>query len=460
MGLIAESFASLARVLPERKIAVGASIPTWQQGTPQYQKESYFRYALEGYSRNEIVFACIEELATSAAEPMMKALDAEGEPIKSHPILDLLDRPNPFLDRFQFWATVIMHLSISGNAYIEKVRSAAGQVVELWLLRPDRMFVIPDERRYIGGYEYRIAEQVKQIDANDIVHLRYRNPLDDFYGLPPLAVAAQRVDTDNWMRSFTGSFFRNAGVPSGMLTFTGQSNETKRQLIQDRFRNSTGGPGGWHSLLVLDNTEATYTAMGLPLGERGLVLPELDEISETRIAMVFGVPQELIGARLSMRGQRSAAHEARAGFWDETLIPLYMMLAEPLNTALVTEFSGVDRVEFDLSTVRALQEDEDAKSTRVLAQLGAGAISVQEARVDLGREPDFEAGAILILPDNLSPLPVEQLTAPPPPDPAALGAAGALPPGTQNGHANGAANGGAQMTPSDLAALQELAAGR
>lgn len=460
MGLIADSFASLGALLPERKIAVGATVPTWQQSTPQYQKESYFRYAREGYSSNEIVFACIEELATSAAEPRMKALNESGEDIESHPILDLLDRPNPFLDRFQFWATVIMHLSISGNAYIEKVRAASGQVVELWLLRPDRMFVIPDERRYIGGYQYRIAEYQKDVSADDVIHLRYRNPLDDYYGLPPLAVAAPRVDNDNFMRSFTGSFFRNAGVPSGMLTFTGQSNETKRQLIQDRFRNSTGGPGGWHSLLVLDNTEATYTAMGLPLGERGLVLPELDEISETRIAMAFGVPQELIGARLSMRGQRSAAREARAGFWDETLIPLYQMLSEPLNTALVPEFSGVDRVEFDLSTVKALQEDEDAKSTRVLAQLTAGAISVQEARVDLGREADFEAGAILILPDNLSPLPVDQLAAPPPPAPALQPAGAAGGASGSNGHANGAANGGAQMTPADLAALQELAAGR
>lgn len=452
MGLIADTFGALARVIPESKTAIGATVPTWQQGTPQYQKESYYRYALEGYSRNEIVFACIEELATSAAEPRMQALDAKREPIESHPILDLLDRPNPFLDRFQFWATVIMHLSISGNAYIEKVRSAAGQVKELWLLRPDRMFIIPDERRFVGGYEYRIAEQVKRLDADDVIHIRTRNPLDDYYGLPPLAVAAGRVDTDNAMRAFTGAFFRNAGVPAGMLTISKQVKESERQIIKDRFRNEAGGAAGWHSLMVLDNTEATFTAMGQPLGERGLVLPELDEISETRIAMAFGVPQELIGARLSMRGQRSAAREARAGFWDETLVPLYQMLCEPLNVGLVPEFSGVDRVEFDLSTVRALQEDEDAKSTRVLAQMAAGVISYQEARVDLGREPDFEPGAILILPDNLSPLPVEQLTAPPPPDPAT-----ALPPGQPG--TNGT-NGHAQMTPADMAALRELAAGR
>lgn len=458
MGLIADSFTSIARFLPERKIAIGATIPTWQDHTPQYQRESYFRFAREGYSSNEIVFACIEELATSAAEPHMKALNQDGEDIEQHPILDLLDRPNPFLDRFQFWATVIMHLSISGNAYIEKVRSAAGQVVELWLLRPDRMFVIPDATRFIGGYEYRIAEQTKQLSADDVIHIRTRNPLDDYYGLPPLAVAAGRVDSDNAMRAYTAAYFRNAGVPAGMLTISKQVGASERQIIKDRFRNETGGAAGWHSLMVLDNTEATYTPMGMPLGERGLVLPELDEISETRIAMAFGVPQELIGARLSMRGQRSAAREARAGFWDETLTPLYQMLSEPLNTALVPEFNGVDRVEFDLSTVKALQEDEDAKSTRVLAQLAGGVISIQEARADLGREPDFEDGAILMVPDNISPLPKEQLTAPPPPAPSLQLAAGSNPADARNGGATNGANGHA--TPADLRALQELAAGR
>lgn len=459
MGLIADSFASLARIVPERKIAVGATVPTWEQGTPLYQKQSYYRYAMEGYSSNEIVFACIEELATSAAEPRMKALDQAGEDIESHPILDLLDRPNPFLDRFQFWATVIMHLSISGNAYIEKVRSAAGQVVELWLLRPDRMFVIPDAVRFVGGYEYRIAEQTKRLDATDVIHIRTRNPLDDYYGLPPLAVAAGRVDTDNAMRAFTGAFFRNAGVPAGMLTLSKQMKTTERQIIRDRFRNDTSGVANWHSLLVLDATEATFTPMGQPLGERGLVLPELDEISETRIAMAFGVPQELIGARLSMRGQRSAAREARAGFWDETLTPLYQMLSEPLNTSLVPEFSGVDRVEFDLSTVKALQEDEDAKSTRILSQLAAGAISIQEARVDLGREPDFDDGAILMVPDNISPMPKDQLTAPPPPAPSLQPAAAVAVPGASSN--GGATNGnGHALKPSDLAELQALAAGR
>jgi HK97 family phage portal protein len=410
MGYIADV---LSWALERKSDAVGSAIPAFQVGSPQYQRQSYQKYASEGYSANELVYACIEELATSAAEPRIAAFDHDGTQLKTHPIMDLFERPNPFMDRFAFVATIIMHLGIAGNAYVEIVRSRAGRPVEMWLLRPDRMFVIPDETNFIREYEYRLEGQVFRVPAADVIHVKERNPLDDYYGLPPLAVAAARTDTDNWMREFTRSFFRNAGVPAGLLNVKKTVSPNERQLIQDRFRGDTSGPGGWHSLLVLDNTDATFHAMGMPLGERGLILPELDEIDESRIAMCFGVPLQLIGSRLGMmRAIQSNWKEARSSFWDETLIPKYQMLAAAFNLRLAQEWSDLARMEFDLATVRALQEDEDKKHDRIRSDVSSGLLSLQEGRVAIGREPDFPDGAILYTQTALAPLPASQLDEP------------------------------------------------
>lgn len=446
MGILTDAFSMLGSVLPERKTAVGAAIQTWEAGTPQQQKESYYRYALEGYSRNELVFACVEELSTSAAEPRLAAVKktakGEAEQIHDHPVLELFERPNPFMSRYSLIASIIMYRAVAGNAYLEKVRSAAGKVVELWPLRPDRMWVIPDPVRHIRGWEYKLGADTFTLSADDVIHTKTRNPLDDWYGLPPLAVVAQRVDTDNFMRSFTGAFFRNAGVPAGLLTVEKQVGAAERELIASRFRNETGGPGGWHSLLVLGGAQSgkvEYTPMGMPLGERGLVLPELDEIHEARIPMVWGVPLELIGARLGMiHGNRSTTKEARASFWDETLAPLYQELAADLTMGLRDEYDDFDYLEFDTSTVKALQEDETAKVDRVVKKVQSALASIQEGRAELGYEPKYEAGAILVMPDNISGLPADQLDAPPAP-PTPLGAApGGSANGASNGHANGA----------------------
>lgn len=425
MGLIADVLDRMLGFIPEQKVAVGSIVPVGQEGVPQMQRESYYRFAREGYGMNELVYACIEELATSAAEPRLAAYAKQGsslEKLDTHPVIDLLESPAPHLDQFDLISTMIMHLSVSGNAYLEKVRSRAGKVVELWPLRPDRMWVIPDSRTFIRGWEYRIDGRSQLLNPRDVIHFKHRHALDDYYGMPPLAACAMRVDTDNFMRAFTGAFFRNAGVPAGILTVNRQTTPPERELIQNRLRTEVGGPQAWHNVLVLDKLDATFTQMGMALGERGLVLPELDEIDESRIAMVFGVPLQLIGSRLGMQHNTYASYsEARASFWDETLMPLYRMIASKLTHGLVSEFDDIehlDEIQFDTSTVAALQEDVDAKHTRIREDVKAGLITVQEGRSELGRDADFESDGVLMIPEGLVPLPVEQLTMPRP-DPAA-----------------------------------------
>ena len=416
MSLIGES---LSLILPRRGIetkasAAGASIPTWQNGLVQFPNASYERFAREGYSKNEIVYACVEELCSSASEPRLAAWregDTEPERLPRSPVADLLNRPNPWLSRYAFMSAVIMFRYIAGNVYIEKVRSGSGQVVQLWILRPDRMKIIPDRTNYIGAYEYRIGPETFRLPPRDIIHIKTNSPLNDFYGMAPLAAAMARVDTDNWMRQFIASFFTNAGVPAGILNIKQQLDTDEKEMLNQSYRASFGGGGGWHSLMVLDNVEATYQPLGQSTGARGLGAPDLDEISESRIAGVFGVPLELIGARLGMiHGNRSTTKEARAGFWDETLVPLYREIGEALTLGFEGEFSDNelgDYLAFDLSQVKALQEDEDAKHKRFREDMLAGGISREEFREATGRDPEIPEDHTLMLSSGITPWPMD-----------------------------------------------------
>src|SRR6185369_12828893 len=128
-----------------------------------------------------------EELATSAAEPRLVAVkktDKGPEQITDHPVLDLFEHPNPFMSRYELIASLIMYRAVSGNGYIEKVRSRARTLVELWPLRPDRMWVIPDAVKHIRGWKYQLGAEEFYLDVNDVIHSKTRNPLDDYYGMP------------------------------------------------------------------------------------------------------------------------------------------------------------------------------------------------------------------------------------------------------------------------------------
>lgn len=427
MGLLTEAVTMLMPRGGSTKQAAGSAVPTWQSGNPQYPVYNYERFARDGYSRNEIVFACIEELASSASEPRLAGYrigQPDPEKVDTHPGLDLMNHPNPFISRYAFMAAIVMHRSLAGNAFIEKVRSRADNVVEFWLLRPDRVKIIPDSRDYIRGYEYRIGNDRFFLDARDVIHIKGNNPLDDYYGMAPLAAAAQRVDVDNSMRQFTASFFENAGVPAGILNIKQTLEDDMRENINDQYRQNFGGARGWHSLMVVEGSEATYQQLGMPVGERGLAMPSLDEIDEARIPMVFGVPLELIGARLGMvHGNRSTTKEARASFWDETLVPLYTEISEAITLGMREEYDDIDYFAFDYADVKALQEDEDAKHTRIREDMGAGVISREEAREALGYDPTMKTDDTLMLAGNIVPWPLnsdEPLGATPPPDPNAL----------------------------------------
>lgn len=374
---------------------VATTVPVGQLGIPQNPDASYERFAREGYSQNELVYACVEELCTSAAEPRFAAYreTPDGkEPVEHHPLLDLLENPNPFMGRFDLVATWIMHRMIAGNAYTEKVRSGAGKLVELWTLRPDRVRVVPDEHVFIGSYRYTLGQGWTDLDPGDVMHSRQRHALNDWYGMPPLMPAAGRIDIDNWMRQFVAAFWTNAGVPSGLLNIKQAVSKDQKDEIKGEYRGEFGGPRGWHRLMVLADMEATYTQMGLPLGQRGLALPELDEINEGRICAALGVPAPLVGARLGVMKATygKAFQEVRASFWDETLIPLYRSMESDINRSLVPEFAGIDGVEFDLSSIQALQEDENAKHERWREDVKGSIAGVREARRALGLpdEPD------------------------------------------------------------------------
>lgn len=401
MGLIRSLF-------PRREKAVIPLIQEFLTGHPQFPNLNYQVLAREGYSRNELVFACIEELSTSAAEPELMVRRGRTWS-REAPILDLLNRPNPFMSRFDFFSTVIMHRSVAGNAYALKVRSGSGKVVELWLLRPDRVRVIPDAQRFIARYEYDIGGNPVPIPVNDIIHFKTRNPLDDFYGLAPLAVAAGRVAVDNFQRDFVRKFFESAGVPAGLLSTKQRLSDDAKKEIKSRYREDYGGRSGWHNLMVLDGADATFTAMTANLGNSGLVLPNLDEINEARIAMCFGVPLTIIGARLGVNSSSYANKRSdRESFWDEELAPIYVSLAGALNLSLKPDFVGVDEVKFDLSTVKALQPDMDQIHARWRADYNSGVVTLEETREALGLKP-IEPGTLLV-PSNLTPVTYEVLT--------------------------------------------------
>ncbi len=225
--------------------------------------------------------------------------------------------------------------------------------------------------------------------------------------------------------------------------------EVEKGLIQQNFRELYGGPDGWHRLMVIGGGQATYEAMGLPLGAEGLAMPELNVINETRIMGAYGIMPSLIPSMAGLTGGSLGGgnryESDRALFWESTMIPIFRDFDSTLTMGLATEFPDLDRLEHDLSTVKALQEDEDKKHDRFRKDYLAGGITFEEFRTACGYEEEPAEAGMLLLPVNVvqtwSP---EMLKEPEPePVPALPGPHDAAPlPAPAAPAANGQRNGG------------------
>ena len=172
-------------------------------GSGNAKNYKYQDLAKEGYLKNAIVYRCVNEISKGAGSVGYMLKSGENV-VENHPLIDLLDRPNPLQSNTEFFNSLFGFLLLSGNAYILKVGSDIGSPRELHLLRPDRIQIKGGGKPIPDRYEYTINGKIQNVfdidpdtGNSDLKHIRLWNPLDDYYGCSPLQAAAEEVDQHN-----------------------------------------------------------------------------------------------------------------------------------------------------------------------------------------------------------------------------------------------------------------------
>lgn len=214
----------------------GATIAFYAQGRPVWTRRDYGALAREGYQRNAVAHRAVNLVAQAVGSAPL-VLRRDGRELREHPLVDLLARPNPRMGGQVFRETLIGHLLLSGNAYVEAV-SLEGTPRELYALRPDRMQVVPGPNGWPMAYDYGVAGSSVRFRQDGeglppILHLSLFNPLDDHYGLAPVEAATVALDIHNAASSWNKALLDNAARPSGALVYAGAK-------ARSPIRSSTG----------------------------------------------------------------------------------------------------------------------------------------------------------------------------------------------------------------------------
>ena len=211
--------------------------------------------ARNGYECNVIGFRSVRMVAEAAAAIPLVLSEAETR-MTAHPVLRLLARPNPAQDGRSFLESLYGHLQLAGNAYVEAASpDGLGLARELHVLRPDRISVVPGTDGWPEAYDYAVGRKTHRFDNSaewkPILHLKAFHPLDDHYGMSPLAAAAASVDVHNAAARWSKALLDNAARPSGAIVFKGAdggslTEEQYRRLLTEIEDNhqAPATPGG------------------------------------------------------------------------------------------------------------------------------------------------------------------------------------------------------------------------
>ncbi len=310
--------------------ALTLMLPVGSSPTPRAR---YDALASEGYSSNSVVYACIREISEAAAgvDWLLYRASKTGrrEEVVAHPLLDLLQKPNPFQGRFELIETLVSFLYLSGNAYLESVSGSRPTEVappqELYALRPDRMRILPHPLRRIEGYEYRVGGRAQTLSVEQILHLKLFHPLDDWYGLSPVQVAGLAIDKLNEGDRWNASLLQNSAVPSGALVSRQRLSDEQFQRLRDEMRSQLQGVSHAREPLLL---EQDLEWKELSLSPKDMDWIEGLKLSAAQIAQVFNVPPELVGLQNATYQNRK---EARKALYTEVVCPVLNRLRDALN---------------------------------------------------------------------------------------------------------------------------------
>ena len=380
-----------------KQSAVGAAL-VMTPGQAVWSNRDYAAFAKEGYSKNVVAYQAINKIADAVASVRWMVFRGDQE-ITTHPLLDLLKRPNPMQSGAEYMRAKVGFYMISGNGYEERVL-AGGTIREMYQLRPDRMQIMPGLTGMPKAYQYKHAGRTITWDVDpitsdsDVRHIRAFNPLDDWYGLSPIEAGAYAVDQNNEAMQWMQALLQNSARPSGALSSPeGQelSNDQFARLkaqIDDQY---TGARNAGRPMLLEGGLK--WEQMGLSPVDMQII--ETKFSSARDVALAFGVPPQLIG--IPGDNTYSNYQEARLAFWEDTVIPLLQLIADDWN-AWLADPQGVE-LRVDLDAIPAIA---DKRKTLWDMADKATDLTINERRAIKGYEPIPGGDAVLVNASQIS----------------------------------------------------------
>jgi HK97 family phage portal protein len=300
------------------------------------------------------------------------------EEIIEHPVLDILNGKD--YNYSELVEMIALYLGSLGAAYVRIIREGK-KIISLEPLLSEYVTPIvegygtltPNEGKIIA-YKYQTNYKSEQYPAEDILEFLNYNPGNKILGVADLQLCLDAALRNKYYDQYEKYMAANNARPDFVISAKIPEKEAEgwyRKFIKDfRGAKNTGKP-------QFLNGEYKFDVLNFKPNELNFIEGR-KEAKET-ICAAYGVPLSMITNDNINRATSFAGLESYCRF---TIYPKLSKIIEVLNTQLVTTFDPNLYLWYDEMQL----VDSELVAERVMKQVQAGIITIDEAREKLGYE--------------------------------------------------------------------------
>jgi phage portal protein BeeE len=325
----------------------------------------------------------VKSLIGKAATYANRAGD-EVEEVLDHPVLDLLQNPDPIYTGSMWLHMLFWFKEVAGRAYLYVGEKVNGVPVSAYILPSQFAWPMLSDTGFIAGYYYgRNRASPMRIAADDVVYLRqHGSPVHPAGGMSWLFSVMAETDMEAAALQAEAQRWLNGGMPGMVFKAAPTTTDAQMRQINAHLNQSTRGVGKAGSILLLRDTEL------IQYGTKPHEMQYVEGITTTekRIYDAAGIPEPIY--RLNSANLASAT-VANAQYMRYTIAPRLATLAGELTELLLPHY-GVEPGEMWFCFDDPTQDDQIALATELRAAEAQGIITPNEYRavMDLEALPD------------------------------------------------------------------------
>lgn len=357
----------------------------------------------KAYGKTYSLFAISLRIAMTVGEVnwelFKKKADGSKKEIYEHPVLELLNNPNPFQTGAEMIEFTQLNLDISGKAFWWIPKNRLGVPGEIWVIPSTMISPVPSKQNFIEGFVLQSGSETIPLSTDEVVWFKMPDLNNPWEGVGYADAASIEIQSEDASGRWNRNFFSNSARPDGVLEYEKRLTTEEFSRLSEAWRQQHQGVGRSHKVAIL---EGGVKWKQIQSSVKDMDFPNLRKITRENIMFTFGIPQSVMGISENVNRANAEAGEYTFARW--LIHPRLVKIRDKINQKLMPLFHTGGRVKVDFAEV--VPETIDQQRLNAESAIRSGYATVNEARAisPLNLEPlTSSIGDDLLVPLNLIP---------------------------------------------------------